>query len=163
MLRSNLFFSPAAYRRRIKGPVEFALGVVKGLEGAVSTTQLGQDLAALGQNLYHPPTVKGWPGGRHWINRSTLIGRSNLALALLSGSKEPYGDKLNPLPVATRYGYSTPESAGRFLLDLLLQGDLEADVRETLLESLSPAAADPSQRLRRFAHTVVTLPEFQLA
>ena len=163
MLRSNLFFSPGAYRRRIKCPVEFALGIVKGLEGSVSTTRLGQDLAALGQNLYHPPTVEGWPGGRHWINRSTLIGRSNLALALLSGAKEPYGDKLNPLAVANRHGHATPESAGRFLLDLFLQGDVQADVAETLLKTDTPASADPSRRLRGVAHTIVTLPEFQLA
>ncbi len=44
MLRSNLFFSPVAYRRRIKCPVEFVLCIVKALEGVVYTTQLGQDL-----------------------------------------------------------------------------------------------------------------------
>ena len=164
MLRCNLFFSPAAYRRRIKGPVEFALGIVKGLEGAVSTTQLGQDLASLGQNLYHPPTVKGWPGGRHWINRSTLLGRSNLASALLSGAKEPYGDKLNPAVVAKQHGHSAPESAGRFLVDLFLQGDLEPEVLKALLENTRrPGGGDSSEWLRRFTHTVLTLPEFQLA
>ena len=164
MLRGNLFFSPVAYRRRIKCPVEFALGIIKGLEGGVSTVRLGQDLAGLGQNLYHPPTVQGWAGGRHWINHATLLGRSNLARALLAGS-DPYGDKLNPLAVAGRHGRETPESAGRFLLDLFLQGDLDAKVRETLLQTVSQPAAggDPSLPLRRLAHTVVTLPEFQLA
>jgi len=166
MLRSKLFFSPAAYRRRVKGPVEFALGIVTGLEGVVSTTRLGGDLAGLGQNLCHPPTVKGWPGGTHWINGATLLGRSNLALALLSGAK-PYGDKLDPRAVAERHGFSDPESAAGFLLDLFVQGDLAADVRETLLESAPPSGAsargDPAGWLRRFAHAVVTLPEFQLA
>ncbi|MFH1921492.1 MAG: DUF1800 family protein, partial [Planctomycetota bacterium] len=65
MLRSNLFFSPPAYRQRIKCPVEFALGIVKGLEGMIPTARLGSDLAALGQNLYHPPTAGGWEGGRY--------------------------------------------------------------------------------------------------
>ena len=162
MLRSNLFFSPVAYRQRIKCPVEFALGIVKGLEGMVPTGRLGSDLADLGQNLYHPPTVKGWEGGRYWINSATLVGRSNLAMALLSGSK-PYDDKLDPLAVAGKHGHSTPQSAARFLLDLFLQGDLEAGVAETLLETVAASEGNPSQRLRRFAHAVVTLPEFQLA
>jgi uncharacterized protein (DUF1800 family) len=166
MLRSNLFFSPTAYRRRIKGPVEFALGILKGLEGTVSTTQLGQDLAALGQNLYYPPTVKGWPGGRHWINPSTVLGRNNLALALVAGA-EPYGDKLNPLAVAKEHGHSAPESAAEFLLDLFLQGDLEPSVRETLLKTAGrpgePNGGDPAQSLRQLTHAVLTLPEFQLA
>lgn len=164
MLRSNLFFSPVAYRRRIKSPVEFALGIVKGLEGVVSTTQLAQDLADLGQNLYYPPTVKGWTGGRHWINNATMVRRHNLALALLQGSG-PYGDKLNPWTIAKKHGCSTPESADRFLLDLFLQGDLESNVRDALpkIARASAGGGEPAEQVRRFAHSIVTLPEFQLA
>ncbi|MBN2475348.1 MAG: DUF1800 domain-containing protein [Pirellulales bacterium] len=166
MLRSNLFFSPAAYRRRIKGPVEFALGIIRGLEGMIPTGPLGHELAALGQNLYHPPTVKGWPGGRHWINHATLLGRSSLAQALLAG-KEPYGETLDPLAVARRHGHRSPEAAGRFLLDLFLQGDVEPGVREALLQTAAAsdaaAGSNAGQRLRQLAHHVVMLPEFQLA
>jgi len=165
MLRSNLFFSPVAYRRRVKGPVEFAVGIVKGLEGMVGTARLGNDLAALGQNLYHPPTVKGWQGGRNWINSSTLIGRGNLALALVSGTG-PYGKKLDPSAVAARHGNSDVKSAGPFLLDLFLQGDIDPKVRDSLLKSTAASASaggDSAQQIRRFAHTVLTLPEFQLA
>ncbi len=166
MLRSNLFFSAAAYRRRIKCPVEFALGIVKGLEGVISTTQLAQDLADLGQNLYHLPTVKGWTGGRHWINSATMAGRHNLALALLQGSG-PYGNKLNPWTIAKKHGCSTPESATGFLLDLFLQGDLESNVRDALPKiaraSAGTGSGDSAEPVRRFAHAIVTLPEFQLA
>lgn len=165
MLRSNLFFSPAAYRQRVKCPVEFALGIVKGLEATVSTTQLGGDLAAVGQNLYHPPTVKGWKGGRHWINRATLVGRNNLALALVSGA-DPYGGKLDPGAVAKKHGHATPQEAQRFLLELFLQDDLPEAVRKTLLETVQTpegSDGDPSRRLRRFTHAVITLPEFHLA
>jgi len=166
MLRSNLFFSPAAYRQRIKCPVEFALGIVKALEGVVSTTQLAQDLAGLGQNLYHPPTVKGWTGGRHWINSATLVGRYNLALALLRGSG-PYADKLNPWAVAKRHGCSTLKSTMPFLFDLFLQSSHDPDVYETVLKTAQAPAGigsdDPDGVLRRFAHLVVTLPEFHLA
>src|SRR6185369_16794584 len=63
VLRSNLFFSHHAYRQQIKSPVDFALGTVRGLEIRVSTTNLATALEALGQNLFHPPSVKGWDGG----------------------------------------------------------------------------------------------------
>jgi len=166
MLRSNLFFSSAAYRRRIKSPVEFALGIVKALEGVVSTTQLAQDLAGLGQNLYNPPTVNGWAGGQHWIDSATLAGRSNLALVLLQGSG-PYADKLNPRALANKHGRTTLKSAGQLLLDLFLQSDLPSDVRESILKTVQVTSGsgidDEEAMLRRFAHTVVTLPEFQLA
>lgn len=166
MLRSNLFFSPVSYRRRIKCPVEYAVGIVGALEAMVSTTQLAQDVADLGQNLYFPPTAKGWTGGRHWINDATMAARQNLALALLQGSG-PYGEKLDPRAVAEKHGASTPESAAQFLLDLFLQGDLDSDVRDTLLKTIEVPADfggnDPPSMLRRFAHAVVTLPEFHLA
>jgi uncharacterized protein (DUF1800 family) len=166
MLRSNQFFSAAAYRRRIKCPVEFALGIVKGLEAVASTTQLAQDLADLGQNLYEPPTVKGWIGGQHWIDSAAIIRRYNLALALLQDSG-PYAGKLNPWTVANKHGCSTFESAAGFLLDLFLQGNLDPDVSDTLLKTAQGGVGDGSDdiegRIRRFAHAAITLPEFHLA
>ncbi|MFH1719703.1 MAG: DUF1800 family protein [Planctomycetota bacterium] len=164
MLRSNLFFSAAAYRRRIKCPVEFALGIVKGLEATVSTTQLAEDLAGLGQNLYHPPTVKGWTGGLYWIDSVAMIGRYNLASALLRGSG-PYADKLNPWVVAQKHGCSEPESAARFLVELFLQNDLDPNVYDALMEATRTAAGigGIERGMRHFAHSVITLPEFHLA
>jgi uncharacterized protein (DUF1800 family) len=166
MLRSNLFFSPQAYRQRVKSPLEFGLGIVKALEQMVSATQLSQDAAHLGQDLCRPPTVKGWTGGRHWISTATLAGRHNLAAALLLGGK-PYDGKLDPWAVAQKHGYTTPEAAARFLLDLLLQGDLEPSVREALLQNMGTLATDddggPGTTLRRLAYAVATLPEYQLA
>ena len=162
MLRSNLFFSAAAYRRRIKSPAEFAIGIVKALEGTISTTQLANDLADLGQNLYHPPTVKGWAGSQHWINSTAIVARQNLASALLRGSG-PYGNKLNPWAVAQKHGCATPESARRFLLDLFLQGDLDSDVYDALPKMRRRQDDDLEGRTHSFAYAIVTLPEFHLA
>jgi uncharacterized protein (DUF1800 family) len=166
MLRSNLFFSAAAYRQRIKSPVEFALGVIRGMEELVPTAPLGSDLAALGQALGQPPTAKGWEGGRAWLNNFTLLGRSNMAQAILSGSG-PYGAKVNPAAVAKKHGFSDCEAVARFLLDLYVQGDVDERLRELLLKearaSAEAAGSDPTAACRRIAHLVATLPECQLA
>jgi uncharacterized protein (DUF1800 family) len=166
MLRSNLFFSPEAYRRRIKCPAEFAVGIIRGLEGVVSTTELAQDLANLGQNLCYPPTVNGWAGGQQWITNATMIGRYNLASALLSDSG-PYANKLNPSGIAQKYGFSTLESETQFMLDLFLQGNLNPDVYDTMLkmdkEETSNDGNKIEGKIRNFAHAVMTLPEFHLA
>ena len=164
-LRSNLFFSQASYRQRVKCPVEFAVGIVRALEGMVSTTQLMQDVAGLGQDLCRPPTVKGWAGGRYWIDPATMVGRHNLAGALLQAGK-PYEGRLDPWAVAQKHGQATPESAGRFLLELFVQGDMEPDVRDSLLQSVRAGAsgdAAPGTALRRLAYALVTLPEYHLA
>ena len=165
MLRSNLFFSSAAYRRRVKSPVEFALGIVRGLEGNVSTTQLGNDLAELGQDLLYPPTDRGWPTGGSWLNTAAIVGRDNLAWALLGGSPG-YEKHLDPAGVAQRYGASSSPAAARLLIDLLLQGDLDEQVRERLIEAVSSkGTADngPPVSLHDVTHTAITLAEFQLA
>ena len=146
MLRSNIFFSAAAYRQRMKSPVEFSLGIIKGLEEAVPTPPLAEALARLGQNLLHPPTSKGWIGGQNWINHATLAGRHNLAATLLK-SDGAFGGKLNPAAVAGKHG-----TGARFFLDLFLQGDAEPG-----------SASDASADARRTAHAVITLPEFQLS
>jgi uncharacterized protein (DUF1800 family) len=166
MLRSNLFFSPAAYRRRIKCPVEFAAGIIRGLEGVVSTTELAQDLANLGQDLCYPPTVRGWVGGQNWINNATMIGRYNLASSLLSDSG-PYASKLNPSGVAQKYGFSTLESEIQFMLDLFLQGNLDTDVYDKMLKTAQERKGNDGNKkedkIRNFTHAVITLPEFHLA
>ncbi|MBN1360388.1 MAG: DUF1800 domain-containing protein [Sedimentisphaerales bacterium] len=155
MLRSNLFFSPQAYRRRVKSPVEYAVGIVTASEAIVSTTQLAKDVAGLGQSLYYPPTVRGWSGGQHWISTATMVRRHNLAAALLADDG-PYGGKLNPWALAQRHGSSSPDSAARFLADLLVQSDPPE-------WGLPESRRDSSSLVRALARLVMTLPEFQLA
>ena len=147
MLRSNLFFSQTCYQQRVKSPVEYALGIVQALEGMVSTTQLAKDLAGLGQNLYHPPTIKGWLGSYAWINEASLIQRANLAHALL-GNSEPYKGKLNAKTVLAKYDRTANQSEAQYLADLFLQKDLALPAGESTAHTL---------------YSIVTHPEFHLA
>lgn len=162
MLRSNLFFSPAAYRRRVKSPVEYALGIIKPFGELVPTGPLGHSLASLGQDILQPPTVRGWPGGRLWINRATLTGRSNLAHLLVGGSAA-YAEKLDPAALARKNGHKSPDAAVRFLLDLFLQSDVPPELADQIARAAPAGARDPQQALRRLALAIVTLPAFQLA
>jgi uncharacterized protein (DUF1800 family) len=173
MLRSNLFFSPAAYRAKIKSPVEFAAGIVRGLEGTAGALPLAEALEGLGQVLFAPPSVKGWDGGPAWLNAQTLLGRNNLALALTSTEDIRFADRCDPAPVLARHGAKTDADALRFLLDVFFQGDVPDAARDKLLDYLKTAktvkypaywsVADAgNHRVRAVAHLVLTLPEFQL-
>ena len=163
MLRSNWFFSPQAYRQRVKSPVELALSIIRPLEGSVPTLRLGSDLAGAGQDLLRPPTIKGWLGGRYWLNPATMMERVQLAAALLTPGGA-YGEGLNPHAVIQRHGQADPAAAVKLLLDLLLGGDLPAEVRERFAQRAAGSnAAEVPGRLRELAQDIVTLPEFQLA
>jgi hypothetical protein len=154
-----LFFSATAYRQRVKGPVEYAVGILRGLEARIATARLGEDLARLGQDLYGPPTIKGWVGGRNWINAATMTGRENLAADLFT-AEGPYGDKLDVLAVARRYGYTDRESGRKFLVNLLLQGDME---RTPSAEGIGAAEGSLEAHMREIARQAVSSPEFQLS
>jgi uncharacterized protein (DUF1800 family) len=87
MLSSRLFFSEHAYRQRIKSPVEFVLGTARAtVEGSLPQLVLIARLEAMGQSLFAPPNVKGWRGGRAWLNTSTMLARQNFAQAVAMGT-----------------------------------------------------------------------------
>jgi hypothetical protein len=173
ILRSNLFFSPAAYRQKVKSPVEFVLGIVRGLEGTPGPLPLAAALEPLGQTLFAPPSVKGWDGGPAWLNGQTLLFRQNLALALTSTTDNRFGRRCDPVPLLARHGRDDPAEAIEFLLDLFLQGDVSPGAVTGLRDYLASAKAAtvPSywtaedafaHRLRTLTHLTLALPEFQL-
>ncbi len=163
ILRSNLFFSAAAYRHRVKSPVQFGLELATGLEGNAATQPLGVALAALGEDLYNPPTNSGWVGGTHWINAATMLGREKLAKSMLD-AKGAYGGNFDLVAMVGQHGCSTPRDAAQLLLQLYLQDDVPPAVCSKLLASVpSGKVAQSDAWLRDFAYRVVTLPEFHLS
>src|SRR5207237_6451179 len=106
------------YRSRVKAPVDFALGIVRALEGRPGTTALAAALEGLGQALFYPPTVKGWDGGPAWLNGQTLLFRQNLALALTSTEDARFGRRTDPAILTRKYGKKTDAEVLRFFLDL---------------------------------------------
>ncbi len=165
ILRSSLFFDPTIRRRRVKSPVEFAVGTVRSLEvlkPTVAPAALAKSCVQMGQGLYAPPSVAGWEWGRAWINSATLLARTNLVLALL-GDDESIGRRLDPAKLAARHGFRKPADAARFLLDLLVPGPLDAAVKDPIIKALLARAADGDAALRDAARRILNLPEYQLA
>lgn len=164
MLGSNWFFSEHAYRQRIKSPVELALGLAKALEAVVPTQPLARELSELGQALGSPPTNQGWPAGPAWLNPFTLARRQNLMCQMVSAGA-PYGSRLDPLALAHRRGKRTPSEVVAFFLELLVDGDVPALVRQRLIETpvLASSGANAAPAVRQLVCAIAALPEFQLA
>ena len=82
---SRDFYSAASMATRIKSPVELAISTYKklGLKEVPGVPDFNDATGALGQRLFHPPTVAGWAQGRSWITPGLLLERGNFARDLL--------------------------------------------------------------------------------
>ena len=83
-LMENIFTSDWFYDEKnigttIKSPVSLLVGIQRmlPLEFDNNATPLLFQ-RALGQVLFYPPNVAGWPGGKNWINSSTLMIRMRI-------------------------------------------------------------------------------------
>lgn len=86
LFKSQIFYSREARGRIVKSPVVLALGAVKAMEVGLPPAEVLLDaLRVMGQDLFFPPDVNGWPGGMTWINSNTLLVRYNFANFLLHG------------------------------------------------------------------------------
>ena len=71
---SNWFYDEKNIGCRIKSPVELLVGIRRILPMQLENESVQIMLQrALGQILFYPPNVAGWPGGKAWIDSSTLM------------------------------------------------------------------------------------------
>jgi uncharacterized protein (DUF1800 family) len=83
---SDRFYDEQNIGAQIKSPVQLLAGIRRSLPMQLeneSVQLLIQKI--LGQVLFFPPNVAGWPGGKSWIDSSTLMFRMQLPLFLASG------------------------------------------------------------------------------
>lgn len=84
LLRSNLFYSPRAYRALVKSPLEVTIGAMKTLGATEVGARTLQAMVAMGQIPMQPPNVAGWPGGSLWLNTGTYQARLSYLNQLVS-------------------------------------------------------------------------------
>jgi uncharacterized protein (DUF1800 family) len=149
ILRSNVFYSPRAYRAIPKSPVELAIGTLRYVGAQTVPPNLPYQLARMGQEPLNPPSVKGWDGGPAWINTSTLLARFNFVNSLVAqtapgknGQAAVPAPNVAPDEIVRRVGMDAARVAAT-LVSGVVQDDVTSDVRATLvayLNSQTPSA-----------------------
>lgn len=180
---SRLFYAPEFRGNLIKSPLHYFLGLLQHLEiePAPLPRRVIGALRQMGQMPFNPPNVRGWVGGRTWINSATLATRRALVRSLLNPIQEDLlnGDERAALQAAggdlTRYTFAAtrieewsrlaPADAARELLGFALPGRAgDPAVLEPLTRFL--AAADGSAReqgaVRTALGTLLESPDYQL-
>jgi uncharacterized protein (DUF1800 family) len=141
ILTMEAFYSPKAYRALVKSPAEYVAQTLR----ALGTTSVGAPAVTatsqMGQVLFYPPNVAGWPAGASWINSSTLLTRINFAAGV--AQKAAPTSALKGLPA---------------LIDTFVDGNVTPATKDALTQ----AAAGTAQNPVTLMYFVLATPEYQL-
>lgn len=164
LLRSNVFYSDRAYRALVKSPVEFVTGTYK----ALGLTQIDQSaqraLVQMGQILFYPPNVAGWPGGANWLTSQTVIARENFVAGLMNSPTMEQVSWMNRLPLKA-------STAASDLVQTILYGDASPSALAQLADYLNGAGTSAlgmfsgenyQERVRGAAYLTMAMPAYQL-
>ena len=161
ILTSNFFYSTECIGRKVRSPVEMAIGLVRGLGINANMNDLRDRLSALGHLPLFPPNVKGWEGGRQWINASTFIGRVNLVRQMVSAAPTTFESGSLTKAVGSREGQRTGDWLPRWL-----QCNLPISLQPSSLNALEAIAdrndGSQDQRIADAITTLAGMPEFHL-
>ncbi|MDP6444209.1 MAG: DUF1800 domain-containing protein [Pirellulaceae bacterium] len=159
ILTSEIFFSTQSVGRKVRSPIELGVGVLRALEGSTNLNAIGNESGEIGQALFFPPNVKGWDGGRTWINSSTLLGRANFVQRLLKHEKTRFADE-GLRELTEKHKVRKPTEFVEWLEDLLLARPLRDESRRGIAETVK---MNNESTLRDAVYLMSTLPEFQLS
>jgi uncharacterized protein (DUF1800 family) len=170
ILNSQAFYSERAMRTQIKSPAQLVIGSARLLEidGTASPQQL-RAMDLMGQALFYPPNVGGWPRGESWITTATLFFRYNFSNLLLVGGRMPgvagRAAMQPPVPSGVTKALDGAKTAGEAvdrLASVLLTGPLDEQRKAALVKAYTSNGGDADTRLRSALHLLMSSPEYQV-
>ncbi len=182
LLLSPQFSSTKAYRSRLKSPVEFTVGAYRSMNVGGDGTGLPTITTLMGQTLFDPPNVAGWPGDKvsaFWLNSGTWMTRLNyIDLLLVRGTLAHNGS--TPLVdlqgIVNTNQVDSPEHFVDYFSSFLHDGNIESDRRTQLLDYFTASSSNgrggqitltngksyPLNRVRGTLYLMMASPEYQL-
>jgi uncharacterized protein (DUF1800 family) len=162
ILSSSWFNNPTIRHARYSWPTEYVARAIKevGWQG-LSLDKVRAPLANMGQLLFEPPNVGGWPLGAGWFSTGTMLARTNFAATLATSQKDM-------LAVALEKDGSSPQALLGAMLDRVTPAPLDAAPQQALTSYLlagggwSGNAEQISTRAAGLARLLVGSSEYQL-
>ncbi len=179
---SRLFYASQFKGNKIKSPFEFMLGLLQDLNLDLPPLprSIIPALRSMGQSYLNPPNVRGWVGGKHWINSATLIQRRQIVEGFFNAPSQNRlnGDEEKAMEKAKAEGKGhffvtktkgeewvslAPNDRLNFFEDAWLANPMESDAKRSLLTFLNKNQDQPLPATRTVAITLLQSPEYQLA
>ncbi len=179
MFMADWFYQAPNVGNKIKSPAEFLVGLSREFYVTYNKPQvLIQLQSSLGQYLFNPPNVAGWPGGKNWIDSSSLMLRMKIPSLVLNDGQIDFSGKADPEDEAVialnksanakpkPKSYVDAQSDWPKFLASLPKGTKPLDLARFLLQpALNQKITDMianNQGLKSTAIEVTSLPEYQL-
>jgi len=134
---SSEFWSPEAYRAKIKSPFELAVSAIRATNGDTDgSPRLAQFIGRMGQPLYQYQAPTGYPDrAEQWVNTGALLERLNFGIAL-SSNKIP-GTTVGVDRLVEGAGAADSTSLMDRAIAVLLGGDVSQQTRSILDKQLA--------------------------
>lgn len=157
----------------VTGPVEYVVGSLKKVRakfGLPEQQAVGDRLKAMGQTLFNPPNVKGWPGNQAWINTQALLKRYQFARDLSDNDTGRYSQLgWNPVTYVDKLATTRQAVVDRFL-KFLGPLTVDATTNDQLVAWLGAAdtdlqLSDPNYLnvyVRGLVNLILTLPHYHV-
>ena len=81
---SDEFRGAGTYRALVKSPTEFMVQAARALDATKLSKLIVASGSGMGQMLFDPPDVGGWPNNEAWISSNTVIERVNFVTGALA-------------------------------------------------------------------------------
>jgi uncharacterized protein (DUF1800 family) len=168
LFTSDAFSSPSAYHALIKSPAEFVAGTLRTLDIQTDGRALPPIMAALGQELFNPPNVAGWPGGPAWIATNTMLARNNMANSIAAAETKDSGWWTD---LKQAFGLPSSPTAAELVdavLGHLVDGDVTPEQTARIYQYLGVRPSDrvdlarDELKVRGLLYLTLTLPVYQL-
>jgi uncharacterized protein (DUF1800 family) len=171
LFRSRHFYDPAVVGKKVKSPIQLTVGTIRSMN--TPTRDLGQVRRAMrrmGQELFKPPNVAGWPSGRAWINSSTLFVRQNLCAYLITGKYQGQSSRPNdqtpfdPNALLSQLNAQKPKMATNELIDRFVGPHAPEARREPIVRFAKDHAGNRlgGDTLKSLLVLITAMPEYQL-
>lgn len=174
MFTSSWFYDAENMGCNIKSPIDFLIGLSRQFKINYNRYDVLFNLQrVLGQQLFYPPNVAGWPGGKNYIDSTTLVLRMKLPSLILNNGQVDIPDKIDDpddqkkeeilenkkMETSVNWTSILEENKG-LDLDKLLKVYLLRMPSQKIIDKIK---SDQSLGAKEMILKVVSLPEYNLA
>ncbi|MES2427467.1 MAG: DUF1800 domain-containing protein [Bacteroidota bacterium] len=175
---ADWFYEDKNIGNLVKSPVELIVGLNRQFNITYQRPEvLLQFQKVLGQVLFYPPNVAGWPGGRGWIDSSSLMYRIKIPSTILNGGVIDFEGKADPEDEAFLATMRTRQESvntkvqaqpnwDKFMQSIpkgLSKTSIAQFMLEPKLSSALVSAVNQSKDTKAMVIELVSSPEYQLS